>query len=196
MVYLILIDSDNNATFGGVFATMDDAFAHGDKSESDDFNTITNFDELTAVQQISVYNHIASKHKELNIEQVTQFGSKVQATDRIMHAISKMSPEQLDAFAAAKPKKQRKPKGERKPRVVSGTITLAHAANSDDKIWRKESLRAKALSWVKNNLSADNQSVALSDAINGIAAENNISTAQARGLLDKLRGVNAIKVDK
>jgi len=45
-------------------------------------------------------------------------------------------------------------------------------------------------------MDAHNGQIPLAVAINDIAAAQGITTAQVRGLLDKLRGVNAIKVNK
>jgi hypothetical protein len=190
MYYLVLIHEKKSAALGGVFCTLDQAVVVGDEAASNDYKIIRDFSELNVEQQLSIYNSIVKKHPHLGLDKAVDFASKVEANDRITHSLGKLTDDEMNAFTAAKKKT-------RKPRDVVGYITLSTSANSDDKIWRKASLRVNALRWIKDKCEASGgQVVALSEAIHGIAEENSITHAQVRGLLDKLRGVNAIKVIK
>lgn len=190
MYYLVLVHEKKSATLGGLFNTIDEAAAVGDAASSVDYKIITDFSELNLEQQLSIYNSIGKKHLHLGLDKATDFASKIEANDRITHALSKLTADEFAAFTSVK-------KRTRKPRDVVGYITLSTSANSDDKIWRKASLRVNALRWIKEHCEASGgQVVSLADALHGIATENGITHAQVRGLLDKLRGVNAIKVIK
>lgn len=190
MVYLVLIDEAKNATLGGVFEVVADAEAHGYSSLADDFHIISNFNELNPAQQLSVYNNLAGKYESLSITPAEQFASKIEGNDRITHAIGKMSKEEIDALLVVK--KTRK----RKARDIVGVVTLTQVANSDDKIWRKASSRYKALEWLKANSEKHAGQIPLDEAVKAISDDQGITLAQTRGLLDKLRSDNAIKVSK
>ena len=199
MVYLILVDQEDNFTFAGVFSVMEDAFSAGEKSSSHDFRTITDFVELTLVAQVGVYNSIASKFPDLELTMTTGFASKTEANDRITHAISKLTNDEIATLASNVGKKQKKPKKEKTPRMgrsVTGVITLAEAAANEDKIWRKKSLRSQSFELIKEQIKSYNGEMPLASAIAESVSTLHISASQAKAILDKLCAVKVIQITK